>query len=114
MSVLSLTYGPYNQAGGVQTIALTSTQRSRFNHSIALKFTDSSGAVVDPAVGTMNAYARREGGSVFEELDVNGIDIRTVGGWPYTEDPIDSIRIEPMNMDSGLLYYVVINSLGWT
>jgi len=114
MSVLSLTYGPYNQAGGVQTIALTSTQRSRFNHSIALKFTDSAGNIVTPVGGTMNAYGRREGGSVFEPLDVNGIDITTTGGWPYTEDPIDSIRIEPMNMDSALQFYVVINSLGWT
>lgn len=114
MSVLSLTYGPYNQAGGVQTIALTSTQRSRFNHSIALKFTDTSGNVVTPVGGTMNAYGRREGGSAFEGLDVNGIDIRTVGGWPYTEDPLDSIRIEPLSLDANLQFYVVINSLGWT
>lgn len=114
MSVLSLTYGPYNQAGGVQTIALTSTQRSRFNHSIALKFTDASGAVVVPAIGTMNAYARREGGSLFEALSDNSIDIKTVGGWPYTEDPIDSIRVEPISLDANLQFYVVVNSLGWT
>lgn len=111
MGVLSLTYGPYTQAGGIQTIALTSTQRSRYNHAIALKFTDSSGATVVPAAGTMNAYGRREGGSLFELLDVNPIDIKSVGGWPYTEDPLDSIRIEPISLDSGLQFYVTINSL---
>lgn len=114
MSVLSLTYGPYSQAGGPQTIALTNTQRGKFNHSIALKFTDSSGAVVVPAGGSMSAYARREGGSLFEAMDMTSIDISKVGGWPYTEDPIDSIRVEPTGLDAGLQYYVVINSLGWT
>lgn len=114
MSVLSLTYGPYTQAGGVQTIALTNIQRTRFNHSIVIRFTNSNGEIIDPQAGTMKAYARREGGSLFEELDVGGIDVTKAGGWPYTEDPIDSIRIEPIGLDSGLQYYVVINSLGWT
>lgn len=111
MGVLSLTYGPYTQAGGIQTIALTSTQRSRYNHAIALKFTDSSGAITVPTAGTMNAYGRREGGSLFELLDVNPIDIKTVGGWPYTEDPLDSIQIQPIGLDASLQFYVVINSL---
>lgn len=112
MSVLSLTYGPYTQAGGVQTIALTSTQRTRYNHSIAFKFTDSSGASVIPTAGTMNAYARREGGSMFEKFDVGAIDITKIAGFPYTEDPVDSIQIEPLLLPGNLLYYVVVNSLG--
>lgn len=112
MAVLSLTYGPYTQAGGLQTIALTSTQRSRYNHSIALKFTDASGNVVTPVAGTMNAFARREGGSMFEPLDVNNIDITTIAGWPYTEDPVDSIQVQPVNLSASLQYYVIINSLG--
>lgn len=29
MAVLSLSFGPYTQAGGPQTIALTTTQRSK-------------------------------------------------------------------------------------
>lgn len=112
MAVLSLSYGPYNQAGGIQTIALTSTQRSRINHSVALRFTDSSGNITTPTSGTMNAFARREGGSMFEPFDVNGIDITTVAGWPYTEDPVDSIQIQPVGLPASLQYYVVVNSLG--
>lgn len=111
MGVLSITYGPYTQAGGIQTIALTSTQRNRYNHSIALKFTDSSGVSVTPSVGTMKAYGRREGGSMFEPLDSNPLDAKTTAGWPCTEDPIDSVQIEPVGLSSSLQYFVVINSL---
>lgn len=111
MAVATMLYGPYDQSGGRQTIALTSQQRSRFNQSIALKFTDASGTVVVPTAGTMNAYGRREGGSLYEPFDTNAIDITAVGGWPQTQDPVDSVIIEPVALPASLRYYVIINSL---
>lgn len=111
MAVASMLYGPYDQSGGNQTIALTSQQRTRFNQSVALKFVDTNGAVVVPASGTMNAHGRREGGSLYEPFDSNPIDITKVGGWPQTQDPVDSIIIEPVGLPASLRYYVIINSL---
>lgn len=110
MSVFTQSYGPFALSDGARAIELTNIQKTRVNQSIALRFTDASGNVVIPTAGTMTAYARRTGGSLFEPLDAGPIDITAIAGWPATQDPIDAIRIEPASLDSALRYYIVINS----
>lgn len=112
MAVYTDKFGPFNQAGGAQTIALGQYSRTYNGLSVSVAFRNASGDIVTPAAGTLTLEGKRVGSGIFEPLDVPDIPVATQGGWKQIYTPLESIRITPASIDAALTYTITTCSYG--